>query len=268
MTIASSHARADWAQFQTRLQRLAAEAGLALSAGQLAALERFARDLVAHNRRCNLTAITDPDDIITLHILDSLSVFVHLNAEWTRMATPAGKALDLVDIGTGGGLPGLPIKILYPAVHMTLIDGTGKKIRFLQDMIRTLDLADTRALQGRAEELAHRPEHRARYDVAVARGLARLPALLEYVLPFVRMQGLCLAYKGPGFPAEYQEARHALQVLGAEVERVIPLSIPGTDVQRMVAVIRKQRHTPRLYPRSQGLPRRQPLQGRAVSPGP
>ncbi len=245
------------AGFHRLLEEQFRAAGMGLTAHQLQQLDHFACLLVSCNARMNLTTITAPADIIALHFLDSVGIWPKLAATWASQ-TP----LRLADIGTGAGFPGIPLKILVPELELTLVDGTRKKVDFLQQAVRELGLDGARAIQGRAEELAHTPAHRAAYDVVAARGLAPLATLLEYLLPFAREGGLCLAYKGPGLADELPEARTALHVLQAEVERVIPVSLPDRNVRRLVAVVRKQGRTPRRYPRSQGLPRRKPLRAR------
>lgn len=258
MTVANSRFDTGWTSFQSELRALAAQAGLALSADQLAALERFARALAEAGRRLNLTSIAAPRAIMTLHLLDALSALPELTAELAQLG-PAQAPLALADIGTGGGVPGIPLKLAQPRFALTLIESAGKKVRFLERQIRTLGLTRTRALQRRVEALGRDDGHRARYDVAVARGVARLPTLLEYALPLVRQGGLVLAYKGPGWPDEFAAAQDALRILGGETERVIPVIIPGAAVTRRVAVFRKTRDTPARYPRGQGQPRRRPL---------
>lgn len=258
MTVANSRFDTGWTSFQSELRALAAQAGLALSADQLAALERFARALAEAGRRLNLTSIAAPRAIMTLHLLDALSALPELTAELAQLG-PAKAPLALADIGTGGGVPGIPLKLAQPRFALTLIESAGKKVRFLERQIRTLGLTRTRALQSRVEALGRDDGHRARYDVAVARGVARLPTLLEYALPLVRQGGLVLAYKGPGLPDEFAAAQDALRILGGETARVIPVIIPGAAVTRRVAVFRKTRDTPARYPRGQGQPRRRPL---------
>lgn len=251
-------AESGFERFQTRLREQARHLDLDVAPTQLERFERYARLLAEGNRHVNLTAIDQPDDIIDLHILDAIGVWPKVEEE-LRDAFRHPQSLRLVDVGTGAGLPGLPIKIWVPDTDLTLIDGTRKKTRFLERTIQALDLQRVQVIHGRSEELAHHREHRAAYHVAVARGLAPLPTLLEYLLPFVRVGGLCIAYKGPGLPAELRRAGNALRRLHAEVVRVIPLRLPGTDVRRLVAVVRKEAPTPGRYPRGQGLPRRAPL---------
>ena len=258
MPVAKSLQPIDFHGFLPHLQDLATRSGLVLSPQQAQQMEAFALALAETNRKFNLTALDQPEDIAALHILDSVLVLDQLAAEVDELRS-GSRPLSLVDLGTGGGLPGIPIKVIWPQVSLSLVDGTWKKVRFLIEVLETMGLANARALQGRAEDLALQPAHRGQYDLVVARALARLPTLLEYAIPWLRIGGLLLAYKGPDFPAEFQDAQQALRLLKAEVDRVIPIKIPGRNVTRLVVVIRKLAKTPRRYPRPQGLPRRVPL---------
>ncbi len=258
MPVAKSVPPVDFRGFPSYLQALAAEADLPLAVQQTQQLAVYARALAETNRKFNLTALDQPADIAALHILDSVLVLDALTAEVEELQS-GSRPLSLADLGTGGGLPGIPIKVMWPAVSLTLVDGSRKKVRFLTEILETLGLPQAQAVQGRAEDLAHRAEYREQYDLVVVRGLARFPTLLEYAVPWLRTGGLLLAYKGPGFPAELHEARRALRLLQATVERVIPVHIPGRDVVRLVAAVRKTARTPRRYPRPRGLPRKEPL---------
>lgn len=258
MPAANSPHPIDFSGFLPHLQDLAAQAGLELGLHQAQQMEAFALTLAETNRKFNLTALDQPEDIAALHILDSVLVLDQLVAEVDELKS-GSQPLSLVDLGTGAGLPGIPIKVMWPQISLTLVDGTWKKVRFLIGVMETLGLANTRVLHGRAEDLARQPVHRGQYDMVVARGLARLPTLLEYAIPWLQTGGLLLAYKGPDFPAEFQDAQQSLRLLKAEVERVIPIKIPERNVTRRVVVVRKLAATPKRYPRPQGLPRRAPL---------
>lgn len=248
----------EWRAFRACMRTLAAESGLDLSETQIGQLDVYARLLVETNRSFNLTRIVEPEDIASLHVLDATLVWQRLDAEIGELST-GGRQLSLADLGSGAGLPGLPLKVIAPQVALTLVDGTQKRVAFLRNVTAAMELRDVKCVHGRAEELGRRPAFRERYDVVAARGLAKLPTLLEYALPWLRPGGLLLAYKGPGFPEELHESSRALRLLKAEVERVIPIFLPRREVTRLVAVIRKVGRTPREYPRAQGMPRRSPL---------
>lgn len=195
--------------------------------------------LLSWNERMNLTAITDPVDIQNKHFLDSLSCVIPLDK-------PEGK---LIDIGTGAGFPGLPIKIARPGLTVTLMDSLNKRITFLNAVITQLGLTGIEAVHGRAEECARKKEHRDRYDYAFARAVAKLNVLAEYCLPFVKTGGLFISQKGSDYEQEVALSRDALKKLGGTVEEILPITIPDTDFQRVLIVIRKTQGTPALYPR-------------------
>jgi 16S rRNA (guanine527-N7)-methyltransferase len=167
---------------------------------------------------------------------------------------------SLLDVGSGAGLPGIPLKIADPSLDVTLMDSTGKKARFCQEAITALGLAGIRAIAGRAEELAHWTEHRERYQAVVARAVAPLPTLVEYLLPFCAPGGVCVAMKGAAGDDEAAQSARAVALLGGELIRVERLRLPVVEHQRALVVIRKVRRSPAAYPRQRGLPRSRPIQ--------
>jgi 16S rRNA (guanine527-N7)-methyltransferase len=223
-----------------------------LSPAQRDAFQVYLRELTAWNARFNLTAITDPDQVIVKHFLDSLSV-----APFLRHASPTA----LIDIGSGAGFPGLPLKIALPALQVLLLDSTGKKVQFLKHLITELKLSEAAALHARAEELGHNPAYREKYDFAVARAVADLATLLEYALPFVRVGGLFVAQKGVDVVEELEHAAPALRQLGGRLREVAPVQLPGLEPRHLV-VVEKSARTPPRYPRSAGAPRKNPIQQR------
>jgi 16S rRNA (guanine527-N7)-methyltransferase len=235
-----------------------AELGIALSAEQVAQFERYYEALVEWNAKFNLTAITGYQEVQTKHYLDSLAA-LPLLAEELQLPLPLARPLHLADVGTGAGFPGVPLKVVAPRLKLTLMDGTGKKIQFLQALIDELKLAGVSFVQGRAEELGRLPTHRGQYDVVTARAVAPLNTLVEYLLPLVRRDGLAVVYKGPSAAEEFVAARKAIEVLGGETVRFAPLAVPYLDEQRFLLLIKKVRPTPNLYPRGQGLSRKKPL---------
>jgi len=222
----------------------ASELGIELSEAQLAQFDEFAALLVEANRNFNLTRITEPEGMVISHFLDSLVCL------WAQEVS-GGKRV--IDVGTGAGFPGIPIKIARPDLGLTLVDGTLKKIRFLAESIERLGLEGAEAIHGRAEELAHEKAYREHYDVAYARALAELPVLVELCLPFVKPGGLVVATKGPGIDAEIDAARPIIGQLGGAIEKIVRTHIPGTDVARTIPVILKTKQTPERYPRSYAL---------------
>jgi 16S rRNA (guanine527-N7)-methyltransferase len=222
---------------------------LELTGEQLAAFQRFADELVRWNQEVNLTSITAPDDIQIRHFLDSLSILAVL---------PPGPA-DVVDVGTGAGFPGLPLKIVRPELRLTLVEATGKKAAFCQMMVEQLGLTDVTVLNTRAEDLGQDSDHRERYDWALARAVAELPVLAEYLLPLARVGGHALAQKSASAPAEAQAAEAALAKLGGELEQLVPVTLPGLPEPRCLVVLRKIAATPPAYPRRAGMPSKRPI---------
>lgn len=240
---------------EDEIQSAARAMGITLDAAQAGALVRFRDLLVEANRRFNLTALTDDASILALHFLDSLTALPVIR----KIHADLGSAPDLIDIGTGGGFPGIPLKIAMPELRVTLMDGTAKKVRFCAEVIRALGLRDICAIQDRAEEAGHRPEHREHYDVVIARAVAPMPTLAEYLLPFARLGGTCIAMKGSDAQAEAARAAGAIAKLGGEITDVMPVSLPGRDDRRALIVIHKLRPTPQPYPRRGGAARHSPL---------
>lgn len=225
--------------------------GVQLSPEQHAQFNQYQALLIEWNAHTNLTAITDAEDIQRRHFLDSLSVV---------LAIPMTAGLSVVDMGAGAGFPGLPLAIAFPQVHVTLMDATGKKVRFMQHVIDTLGLKNARALQFRAEDAGQDRAHRAKYDLVVARAVARLPALLEYTLPLVKLNGYFVAMKGITADEEVKSADSALNILGGVYERTQTLQLPDVETPHHLVVVRKVSATPHAYPRRAGIPTRKPIE--------
>jgi 16S rRNA (guanine527-N7)-methyltransferase len=238
----------------------AAQLGVPLSDVQLAQFDVFARELMAWNERFNLTTIIDPERITTHHFLDSLSALPMLAAARqvprdTLRTTP----LAAIDVGSGPGLPGLALKLAWPCLDLTLLEGTGKKVTFLKHVIDTLTLDGVRAVHGRAEELAVRPPWRAGFDLVMARAVAPMRVLVEYLLPLARVGGWVMAYKGAPSQVELDESRGAITLLGGRVAGLYPIQVPGLDERRSLVLIYKEQPTPHKYPRASGVIRSRPL---------
>jgi 16S rRNA (guanine527-N7)-methyltransferase len=224
--------------------------GIRLTKDQLEALKRYERELLDWNTRFNLTAIDDPQKVRIKHFLDSLTCLCVLRESPFE---------SLIDVGTGAGFPGLPLKIIYPQLRLTLVESVGKKANFCRHMVVTLGLENVTVIQDRAETLGQMPEHREQYDWAVARAVAVLPVLAEYLLPLVRIGGGMLAMKGEQAPAEAHAAEHAARVLGGHLRRLVPIHLPGVAEERYLVVMDKVAATPLAYPRRVGLPAKKPL---------
>ncbi len=248
------------------LARSAPELGVELSAAQLEQFEVYYRELADWNGRMNLTSVIDYYEVQVKHFLDSLTLAPAIGAGLTPGMTGTVGILEtvgtkVVDVGAGAGFPGLPLKLAYPYLRLALVEATGKKANFLRHLITVLGLSDVSVYTGRAEELAHRPELRAAFDLTLARGLAKLPALLEYTLPFTRRGGKVAAWKhgGDGMKAELAAAQRALQTLGGRLGRIYPVTTTGLMDHRVVLTFDKIKATPGAYPRRPGLPAKQPL---------
>jgi 16S rRNA (guanine527-N7)-methyltransferase len=225
--------------------------GLHLTSRQAQMFKRFEDELIDWNSRMNLTAIRDVESIRMKHFLDSLSCVLAFRD------TPATR---IIDIGTGAGFPGIPLKIVNPAIQLTLVESVGKKADFCRHIINVLGLTQVDVFNCRAEEIGQMAQHRQRYDWAVARAVAGLPVLVEFLLPLVKVGGHALAQKGETGPAEAHQANHPLQLLGGAIQQLIPVMIPGVSEDRYLVVMSKQAATPPQYPRRVGLPAKNPLQ--------
>ena len=236
---------------QSVLDQFAAAAntvGLPLTSHQLDLFAAYAEELTIWNQRINLTALHTAEEIYIRHFLDSLTCALH----WGT--TPK----NLIDVGTGAGFPGIPLKILRPGMQLTLVESVTKKARFLEHIVSTFGLQDVQVVPLRAEEIGNNSAHRERYDVAVARAVADLRILAEYLLPLVRVGGRMLAPKGAAAANEAESARNALHLLGGKAAQLAPVKLPGRDAHTMI-VIEKRRPTPRRFPRQNGIPSRKPL---------
>jgi 16S rRNA (guanine527-N7)-methyltransferase len=245
-------------QHLLQLQEGCRALGIPLDTLQLAQFELFYRELVAWNEQVNLTAITAYTEVQSKHFLDSL-VALPLIAAAVGDSVPPTRALRLLDVGTGAGFPGIPLKIAAPHLNVTLMDGTGKKITFLRETVTKLQVQAVEVVQGRAEEMGHDPNYRGQFDLVTARAVAALNTLVEYLLPLVRRGGLAVIYKGGSASQELADAHKAIALLGGETVRLAPVQVPFLDEQRYVLLIKKVKSTPDRFPRGQGLPRKKPL---------
>ena len=238
------------AEFEEILASRTTEAQIPLTAEQIAQFGVYNKLLVEWNERMNLTALTAPADVAVKHIIDSLTAYD---------AALFDAAESLIDVGTGAGLPGIPLAVYAPHIEVTLMDALAKRVRFLTEVTRAMNLENVRCIHARAEEAARAKEHRARYDIAVSRAVARMPVLLEYTLPFVRVGGSVLALKGRAYAEEAAEACGAAVRLGGGAITARPVQLPGLDDVRAILAVRKERTTPKAYPRRAGQPEQHPL---------
>jgi 16S rRNA (guanine527-N7)-methyltransferase len=224
--------------------------GVRLTRQQVKALEVYERELIDWNTRFNLTAIHNPKEIRSKHFLDSLTCLLVLRDSSTDR---------LIDVGTGAGFPGLVLKIVLPSMQLTLVDSVGKKAEFCRHLTKVLALDGVEIVQERAEALGQNPRHRQCYNWALARAVANLSVLAEYLLPLVRVGGGMIAMKGESGPPEAHAADHAIHILGGHLRQLVPVTLPGVAEGRYLVVADKVAATPDAYPRRTGIPAKRPL---------
>lgn len=225
--------------------------GIDLSPEVQRAFSQYADQLLAWNTNVNLTAITDPEAIEMRHFLDSLSV---------ARATTFAPGQRVIDVGTGAGFPGLPLRLAFPFINLTLLESTAKKTSFLEHIVALLKLDRVNILTRRAEDAGQDPAIRERHDIVLARAVAAMPVLSEYLLPLCRIGGYCIALKGEHAAAEVQQAERALRILGGHVKRILPVELPQVAETHHLVVIEKIAATPPKYPRRAGMPSKRPLE--------
>lgn len=206
--------------------------------------------LVEKNKVMNLTAITEYDEVVVKHFLDSISIGKYIDFK-------AGESL--IDIGTGAGFPGIPLKITYPELNITLLDSLNKRIKFLEEVKEKVNLSKLDMIHGRAEDYGQNTQYREQYDYCVSRAVANMSTLAEYCLPFVKVGGYFISYKSGNVAEELKTAKKALNILGADIDKVESFTLPGSDISRTLVFIRKYEKMKKKYPRKAGLPSKEPL---------
>ena len=224
------------------------EFNIEINKEQIKSFEKYMNLLLEWNEKINLTAITQSDEVKLKHFVDSLTVLKYINDDD-----------KVIDIGTGAGFPGIPLKIMNENTKITLLDSLNKRINFLNIVIETLNLRNIQAIHGRAEEIARNKLYREKYDVAVSRAVANLSTLTEYMLPFVKVGGKCICMKGANVNEELERAQNAIKELGGEIERVDNFYLSDNDNERNIIVIKKVKETNPKYPRKAGTPSKEPL---------
>jgi len=239
------------------LESKAKELSLTFSERQIKQFEDYYRILIEWNHVMNLTAITEYEEVVEKHFIDSLSII---------NAVDFSEIFNIIDIGTGAGFPGIPLKIAFPDINITLLDSLNKRVKFLNEVIEQLGLNNINAIHGRAEDYAKQKEYREQYDLCVSRAVANLSTLSEYCLPYVKINGLFIPYKSGDIDVELEKSEHAFSILGGVVSDVIRFQLPGTDIGRSFVKIKKIKSTGKKYPRKAGLPSKEPLwfDGRAI----
>ena len=198
----------------------------------------------------NLTAITEFDEVVEKHFLDSVSLTKQLDLH---------QPLKVLDLGTGAGFPGIPLKIVFPELEITLMDSLNKRVLFLQDVISSLQLENIEAVHGRAEEAARNKKYRESFDLCVSRAVANISTLSEYCLPFVKIGGSFISYKSSTIEDELEDGKKGIAILGGKVKDVYKFTLPDSELQRSFVIIEKEKKTPKAYPRKAGTPSKEPL---------
>lgn len=226
-----------------------ASLGIELTDTQQDKLNLFYKLLVEWNEKMNLTAITEYNDVVIKHFMDSIAI---------NQAFDISEDSSVIDVGTGAGFPGIPLNIVYPAKY-TLLDSLNKRINFLNEVISQCDLKNINTIHSRAEDGAHNKDLREKFDIAVSRAVANLSTLTEYCLPYVKVGGRFISYKSGNIDEELEQSKKAISILGGEIEKVVPVTLPNTDIERTFVIIKKVKQTGSKYPRKAGLPSKEPL---------
>ena len=238
-----------------KLVNICNKINIEISDDQINCFEKYYELLIEKNKVMNLTAITDKEDVIVKHFIDSIALIPYLLDKGINI----NNELKIIDIGTGAGFPGLPLKIMMPDVKFTLLDSLNKRVSFLNEVIDELKLKDIVALHGRAEDYASDNKYREKYDICVSRAVANLSTLSEYCIPFVKKDGFFISYKAGESEEEINNSKNAIKILGGKINKVEEFVLPGTDASRVFVFIRKQELTDKKYPRKAGVPAKKPL---------
>lgn len=232
--------------FSKELKNKAEQINIILEERQIENFYKYMNLLLEWNEKMNLTAITEPNEVILKHFIDSLTI-----------ANLIEKDQKVIDVGTGAGFPGIPLSIVKEE-NITLLDSLNKRIIFLEEVINKLELKNIKAIHARVEEFAKNKKERESYDIATSRAVASLNVLLEYLLPLVKVGGICICMKGSN-TEEIEEAKNALKILGGEIEKIEKITLPETDITRNIIIVKKVKQTPLKYPRKPGIPSKEPI---------
>lgn len=238
----------------TKLQDICKKINIEISDKQVNQFNTYYEMLVEKNKVMNLTAITEKDEVIVKHFIDSIAVIPYL-----KEMDVLNNGISIIDIGTGAGFPGLPLKIMLPEIRFTLLDSLNKRVGFLNEIISELGLEDIEAVHGRAEDYAINIKYRECYDICVSRAVANLSTLSEYCIPFVKKNGLFISYKAGDSEDEINNSKNAIKMLGGKIKKVEDFILPESDAQRVFVIVDKLNNTEKKYPRKAGIPSKKPL---------
>ncbi len=235
-------------EFKKVLYEKTKQIGIELTEEQLEKFYLYMNILLEWNEKINLTAITNEEEIILKHFVDSLTINKYIE-----------DSKSLIDVGTGAGFPGIPIKILRQDLKITLLDSLNKRINFLNEVIEKLELKNMECIHGRAEEFGKNKNYREKYDISTSRAVANMSTLSEYLIPFVKIGGKVLAMKGDKAEEELEEAKKAIKLLGGKVENIDNFYLPNSDIKRSIIIIKKIEKTEMKFPRKPGMPAKEPI---------
>lgn len=224
--------------------------GIFLNEKQESQFIEYYKMLIEWNQVMNLTAITEYDEVMQKHFVDSLSLVKGIDLSSCE---------KLIDIGTGAGFPGIPLKIVFPHLKIVLLDSLGKRVKFLNAVVGKLGLDNSIAIHGRAEDFSRQKEYREKFDICVSRAVANLSSLSEYCIPYVKVGGTFISYKSGAVEGELKNAQKAISILGGEEKQTLKFVLPDSDIERALVIIQKKKETPRKYPRKAGVPGKEPL---------
>lgn len=235
-------------EFKQNMKQYAKKIGIVLEEEQIEQFYQYEKLLLIWNEKINLTAITKPEEIILKHFIDSMTIAKYIGANKT-----------LVDVGTGAGFPGIPLKIIRKGIQITLLDSLNKRVQFLNEIIKQLELKEVETIHGRVEEFGKNKKYREKFDYATSRAVANLTTLSEYLLPLVKIEGKCICMKGSTVKEEIDQSQKAIAILGGKIEEIEAFQLPESDIDRHIVLLRKIKQTPAKYPRKPGTPSKEPI---------
>lgn len=238
----------DFENFRKEIKIYCSKINIEIKIKELEKLYQFMNLLIEKNKQINLTAIIEEKDIILKHFIDSIIIQNSIK-----------DSNNIIDVGTGAGFPGIPLKIINEEKRFVLLDSLNKRVNFLNEVISSLNLKKVEAIHFRAEEAGQKEEYREKFDIVLSRAVSRLNTLAEYMLPFTKVGGKCICLKGPNMKEELEEAKNAIEILGGKIEKTEEYYLPESDIGRTIIVINKVKHLPNKYPRKAGVPSNRPL---------